>query len=50
MFVVVSVEKFISGQMTKAEAIAEFFEIFDTNKDGQISIDEFEGYYCFIAE
>lgn len=49
-FVVQSVEKFISGQFTRDQALAEFFEIFDTNKDGAISITEFEEYYSYISQ
>lgn len=41
--------KVLSGEMTEDEALQEFLNNFDGNKDGTLTYEEFEEYYAGVS-
>jgi len=48
-FVTQSMVGFISGKLNQQEAFNEFLSLFDTNKDGMVTMQEFEEFYAYVG-
>jgi len=44
-----SMINFVSGVKTKEESVCDWFEVFDTNQDGKVTIEEFLNYYTMVS-